>query len=78
MLTSAACYRTCVRPVVVYGGVSTGYQIRDLTKGCNVLCGTPGRLLDVIGRGKVRSCGAQLVSGLLKDANQVCVWCRWV
>uniref|UniRef100_A0A668S286 RNA helicase n=1 Tax=Oreochromis aureus TaxID=47969 RepID=A0A668S286_OREAU len=34
-------YGTCVRPVVVYGG------------GCNVLCGTPGRLLDMIGRGKV-------------------------
>uniref|UniRef100_A0A669C234 RNA helicase n=1 Tax=Oreochromis niloticus TaxID=8128 RepID=A0A669C234_ORENI len=46
-------YGTCVRPVVVYGGVSTGHQIRDLLRGCNVLCGTPGRLLDMIGRGKV-------------------------
>ncbi|XP_037552765.1 probable ATP-dependent RNA helicase DDX4 [Nematolebias whitei] len=46
-------FGTCVRPVVVYGGVSTGHQIRDLTRGCNMLCGTPGRLLDVIGRGKV-------------------------
>nr|AGN49316.1 vasa [Halobatrachus didactylus] len=46
-------FGTCVRPVVVYGGVSTGHQIRDLEKGCNVLCGTPGRLLDVIGKGKV-------------------------
>ncbi|XP_073318480.1 probable ATP-dependent RNA helicase DDX4 [Pagrus major] len=46
-------YGTCVRPVVVYGGVSTGYQIRELCRGCNVLCGTPGRLMDVIGRGKV-------------------------
>ncbi|XP_078147109.1 putative ATP-dependent RNA helicase DDX4 [Centroberyx gerrardi] len=44
---------TCVRPVVVYGGISTGHQIREVQKGCNVLCGTPGRLLDVIGRGKV-------------------------
>nr|AEO36953.1 vasa [Oreochromis aureus] len=44
---------TCVRPVVVYGGVSTGHQIRDFLRGCNVLCGTPGRLLDMIGRGKV-------------------------
>lgn len=42
-----------MRPVVVYGGVSTGHQIRDLLKGCNVLCGTPGRLMDVIGKGKV-------------------------
>ncbi|XP_034410963.1 probable ATP-dependent RNA helicase DDX4 [Cyclopterus lumpus] len=46
-------FGTCVRPVVVYGGVSTGHQIRDIFRGCNVLCGTPGRLLDVIGRGKV-------------------------
>ncbi|XP_015260461.1 PREDICTED: probable ATP-dependent RNA helicase DDX4 [Cyprinodon variegatus] len=46
-------YGTCVRPVVVYGGVSTGYQIKDIIRGCNVLCGTPGRLLDMIGRGKV-------------------------
>lgn len=42
-----------MRPVVVYGGVSTGHQIREVLKGCNVLCGTPGRLLDMIGRGKV-------------------------
>ncbi|XP_076875827.1 putative ATP-dependent RNA helicase DDX4 [Brachyhypopomus gauderio] len=46
-------YGTCVRPVVVYGGTSTGYTIREVLKGCNVLCGTPGRLLDIIGRGKV-------------------------
>ncbi|XP_017281746.1 probable ATP-dependent RNA helicase DDX4 isoform X1 [Kryptolebias marmoratus] len=46
-------FGTCVRPVVVYGGVSTGYQIREILRGCNVLCGTPGRLLDVIGKGKI-------------------------
>lgn len=43
-----------MRPVVVYGGVSTGHQIRDICRGCNVLCGTPGRLLDVVGKGKVK------------------------
>ncbi|XP_060922841.1 probable ATP-dependent RNA helicase DDX4 [Limanda limanda] len=46
-------FGTCVRPVVVYGGVSTGHQIRDILNGCNIVCGTPGRLLDMIGRGKV-------------------------
>ncbi|KAL1267069.1 hypothetical protein QQF64_002744 [Cirrhinus molitorella] len=46
-------YGTCVRPVVVYGGINTGYTIREVLKGCNILCGTPGRLLDIIGRGKV-------------------------
>ncbi|XP_061692307.1 probable ATP-dependent RNA helicase DDX4 [Syngnathoides biaculeatus] len=46
-------YGTCVRPVVVYGGVNTGFQLREISKGCNIVCGTPGRLLDVIGRGKI-------------------------
>ncbi|XP_041834633.1 probable ATP-dependent RNA helicase DDX4 isoform X2 [Melanotaenia boesemani] len=46
-------YGTCVRPVVVYGGVSTGHQMREIERGCNVVCGTPGRLLDMIGRGKI-------------------------
>ncbi|XP_070850074.1 probable ATP-dependent RNA helicase DDX4 [Chaetodon trifascialis] len=46
-------FGTVVRPVVVYGGVSIGYQIREISRGCSVLCGTPGRLLDMIGRGKV-------------------------
>ncbi|XP_028830856.1 putative ATP-dependent RNA helicase DDX4 isoform X3 [Denticeps clupeoides] len=46
-------YGTCVRPVVVYGGINTSHAIREVLKGCNVLCGTPGRLLDIIGRGKV-------------------------
>ncbi|XP_054864120.1 probable ATP-dependent RNA helicase DDX4 isoform X2 [Amphiprion ocellaris] len=46
-------FGTCVRSVVVYGGVSTQHQIREICRGCNILCGTPGRLLDVIERGKV-------------------------
>lgn len=46
-------HRTCVRPVVLYGGVNTGHQLRELSRGCSVLCGTPGRMLDVIERGKV-------------------------
>ncbi|GLD64760.1 AHG95980.1 ATP-dependent RNA helicase [Lates japonicus] len=57
-------FGTCVRPVVVYGGVSTGYQIREISKGCSVLCGTPGRLLDMIGRGKV---GLQKLRYLVLD-----------
>lgn len=42
-----------MRPVVIYGGVSTAYQIKEIAKGCNVVCGTPGKLLDMIGRGVV-------------------------
>ncbi|XP_069780496.1 probable ATP-dependent RNA helicase DDX4 isoform X2 [Narcine bancroftii] len=46
-------YGTVVRPVVVYGGTSTAYQIRQISQGCNILCGTPGRLLDVVSKGRV-------------------------
>ncbi|XP_042191191.1 probable ATP-dependent RNA helicase DDX4 isoform X4 [Callorhinchus milii] len=46
-------FGTIIRPVVVYGGTSTGHQIRQVLQGCNVLCGTPGRLLDIISKGKV-------------------------
>lgn len=47
--------RTCIRPVVIYGGTQTDYSIRQVKQGCNILCATPGRLLDIIGRGKVTS-----------------------
>ena len=39
---------TMIRPVVVYGGVSTRYQVNELQKGAHIVIGTPGRLLDVI------------------------------
>jgi probable ATP-dependent RNA helicase DDX4 len=46
-------HSTCIRPVVVYGGTSVGYQARELEKGAHVVVGTPGRLLDFIGKGKI-------------------------
>nr|XP_033787060.1 probable ATP-dependent RNA helicase DDX4 isoform X2 [Geotrypetes seraphini] len=46
-------YGTCVRPVVVYGGTQTGHSIRQILHGCNMLCATPGRLIDVIKREKI-------------------------
>jgi hypothetical protein len=42
-----------VRSVEVYGGTSVGHQARQLEKGCNIVVGTPGRLLDFIQKGKV-------------------------
>lgn len=41
-------YGTMIRSVVVYGGVSTRYQINELQKGAHIVIGTPGRLMDVI------------------------------
>ncbi|KAA0189339.1 ATP-dependent RNA helicase DDX3X [Fasciolopsis buskii] len=46
-------YRSEVRPCVVYGGASIMAQVRELSHGCNILVATPGRLVDMISRGKV-------------------------
>ncbi|NXF19237.1 DDX3X helicase, partial [Rhodinocichla rosea] len=56
VLTSFAlqfAYRSRVRPCVVYGGADIGQQIRDLERGCHLLVATPGRLVDMMERGKI-------------------------
>ncbi|KAF3921681.1 hypothetical protein ABW21_db0201926 [Orbilia brochopaga] len=45
------CYRSFMRPCVVYGGADTRTQRTELEKGCDLLVGTPGRLQDFIDRG---------------------------
>jgi len=37
-----------VRTVLAYGGTSSNYQKRELAAGCDVVVGTPGRLLDFL------------------------------
>jgi len=46
-------YRSRVRPCVVYGGANVGEQIRDLDRGCHLLVATPGRLVDMLERGRI-------------------------
>ncbi|CAB4017293.1 ATP-dependent RNA helicase DDX3X isoform X2, partial [Paramuricea clavata] len=46
-------YRSHVRPAVVYGGADVGQQMRDLDRGCHLLVATPGRLVDMLDRGKI-------------------------
>ncbi|KAL1409864.1 ATP-dependent RNA helicase ded1 [Vanrija albida] len=46
-------YRSWVRPAVVYGGADIGQQIRQLDRGCDLLSATPGRLVDLIERGRI-------------------------
>ena len=38
---------------MVYGGADVGAQMRDLDRGCHILVATPGRLVDMIQRGKI-------------------------
>ncbi|KAH7057242.1 DEAD/DEAH box RNA helicase [Macrophomina phaseolina] len=40
------CYRTQLRPCVIYGGGPHAQQRQELEKGCDVLIATPGRLCD--------------------------------
>ena len=44
---------TYLRAVVCYGGVSVAHQLSKLERGCHILIGTPGRILDFVGRNRV-------------------------
>ena len=44
---------TMLRPVVLYGGTSLGHQLRNVEQGSHIVVGTPGRLIDVINKGKI-------------------------
>ena len=46
-------YRSWVRPAVVYGGAEMGQQLRQIERGCDLLSATPGRLEDMMERGRI-------------------------
>ncbi|KAK2713871.1 hypothetical protein QYM36_009679 [Artemia franciscana] len=46
-------YRSKVRPAVVYGGADLRSQMAELDRGCHLLVATPGRLHDMLDRGKI-------------------------
>ncbi|KAI1460011.1 DEAD-domain-containing protein [Annulohypoxylon moriforme] len=47
------CYRTMLRPCVVYGGGPIRDQVQQIGRGCDLLIGTPGRLIDLMQRGQL-------------------------
>jgi len=49
-MTQYAKYAEGVNIVAVYGGASISDQIRAIKKGANIIVGTPGRTIDLIGR----------------------------
>jgi len=49
-MTSYAKYSDGVKIVAVYGGASIQDQIRAIKSGANIIIGTPGRTIDLIGR----------------------------
>ncbi|TKY89732.1 hypothetical protein EX895_001517 [Sporisorium graminicola] len=46
-------YRSWVKPAVVYGGADIGSQLRQIERGCDLLAATPGRLVDLMERGRI-------------------------
>jgi ATP-dependent RNA helicase DDX3X len=44
------CYRSMLRPCVAYGGGPMREQMSELSKGCDILIGTPGRLIDFMSK----------------------------
>lgn len=57
-------YRSWVRSAVVYGGADIGQQLRQIERGCDFLVATPGRLVDLIKRGRV---SLQIIRFLVLD-----------
>jgi ATP-dependent RNA helicase DDX3X len=49
------CYRSMLRPCVAYGGGPMREQMDELARGCDILIGTPGRLIDIMSRGHIIS-----------------------
>ncbi|KAL9596039.1 MAG: hypothetical protein Q9219_006055 [cf. Caloplaca sp. 3 TL-2023] len=49
------CYRSMLRPCVIYGGAPSGEQAQQLRKGCDILIATPGRLIDFLERNSLLS-----------------------
>jgi ATP-dependent RNA helicase DDX3X len=51
--TRRICYRSMLRPVVVYGGAPLGLQRKELQRGCDILIATPGRLQDFLRKDRI-------------------------
>jgi ATP-dependent RNA helicase DDX3X len=48
------CYCTGIRPCVVYGGTNVQQQQQQLDRGADMVIATPGRLIDLIDRGRIK------------------------
>jgi ATP-dependent RNA helicase DeaD len=53
----------------IYGGQSIGVQLRQLQRGAHVIVGTPGRILDHLGRGTLKL--GQLKAVVLDEADEM-------
>jgi len=68
-LTDYAKYTGKLKILAVYGGASIDNQIRGLKKGVHIIVATPGRLIDLIGRGAARLSAVTTV--VLDEADEM-------
>ncbi len=64
-----ATFRKGVRTVAVYGGASYDRQFADLGRGAQIVVGTPGRLVDHLGRGTLALAGVRVL--VLDEADRM-------
>jgi ATP-dependent RNA helicase DeaD len=68
-LTDYARFTGKLKILAVYGGASIDNQIRSLKKGVHIIVATPGRLIDLIGRGAAKLSAVTTV--ILDEADEM-------
>ena len=68
-LTDYARYTGNLKILAVYGGASIDNQIKGLKKGVHIIVATPGRLIDLIGRGAAKLSDVSTV--ILDEADEM-------
>jgi len=58
------CHFSGIQPVVVYGGADIRDQLRQIDRGCDLIVACPGRLVDLIERGRI---SLELIRFLILD-----------
>ncbi|MFV0426886.1 MAG: DEAD/DEAH box helicase [Beutenbergiaceae bacterium] len=58
-----------VRTLAIYGGAPFGPQLRALSEGVDVVVGTPGRVIDLLGKGSLDVSGIQTL--VLDEADEM-------
>lgn len=64
------CYRTMLRPFATYGGQPYGITYDQLSKGCDILVATPGRLCDLMRKPDVLSMSRVLYT-VIDEADEM-------
>lgn len=68
--TQRLSYRSMLRPCAAFGGGKLSIQLEELEKGCDILIGTPGRIMDFMDRPDVLGMNRVKVT-IIDEADEV-------